>query len=715
MHISFFSRIGQVLGLNMDPSYDLIAFLRSGDVLCRLVCALYPKVKCQLLDKGSSYAIHKIVFFLELCKSLKIKRSLLFTIADLLVWPENDLMKKCSLSVLRTILALEKHARRSGWSGPSLGIKKNFMLNGESLVPADTSSPMPAMIGLPQQQQQRLTPPTTPPAYQQQQKPIAQPSPLQNVQTQQSLTINTQLHHQQQDKNRKSSFPQVQHQPQSQVHQQVPNQAQNQVQNQIHSVPNQQQWQSHYIPNQNQLPQNVFSQPVRPNPSQSIPNQSQSIPNQLQERKNSLPENRTSLQGLEPKNSGTPPIQPIVDRKNSGTPQPLSERKNSGTPPIPLMSERKNSLTNMANVTTTSQDHSERKNSLTAMEKRRNGSLPSPSDGSPIFVAPPPPSIPPAQDKVEEIPDSRNSMYSVFGYYADSNRTSVISNGPGLYPIAKTVIPSQSPTPPIHQSPTLKPSILDSRPAQSSPMRHEATQELLKKDELIKQLEQRSHSIDQLVSDQDTHIQNLSHLVDFLNALIKKRQRRSKRLSLKDSNETEMQRYKVDVEIEELNALSGVLKGIIQVYTDFHEKLKSCLEETRESDSDYALIGDHVLEFVDNMQKPFSMFAIIGIQSKSMLEIVDKGETERSEFINRVMQPFIGQSQPSGSVKQDWVWAMTRTVAYLNALPKALSELSKLVEDGQDSDDKKIKLAGLKLDCFVKAVLETLHIQSKDL
>jgi hypothetical protein len=94
---------------------------------------LYPDVECLLVGKDLEYSIHKIVFFLELCKSLHIKRSLLFQIKDLLVWGDNDVHKKHALLVLRTIVALEKHARKQGWRGAGMNLKNTGGLGINSL------------------------------------------------------------------------------------------------------------------------------------------------------------------------------------------------------------------------------------------------------------------------------------------------------------------------------------------------------------------------------------------------------------------------------------------------------------------------------------------------------------------------------------------------------------------------------------------------------
>lgn len=121
--------MSQVLRIQFKPNQDFLFIMRSGDLLCRLACALYQNVECHLLDKGLEYGIHKIIFFLELCKSLHIKRSLLFQVSDILVWPDNDPHRKHALIVLRTIIALEKHARKSGWNGPTIQLKQQASMS----------------------------------------------------------------------------------------------------------------------------------------------------------------------------------------------------------------------------------------------------------------------------------------------------------------------------------------------------------------------------------------------------------------------------------------------------------------------------------------------------------------------------------------------------------------------------------------------------------
>ncbi|KAI8903162.1 hypothetical protein EDD86DRAFT_215474 [Gorgonomyces haynaldii] len=144
--------MGAVLGMDLDPRADFVSIMRSGDLLCRLAVALYKKVTCHLLDKGPEYGIHKVIFFLEFCKSLHIKRSLLFTVSDLLAWPENDQHKKSGLIVLRTVLTLEKHARKSGWQGPMLNLKTTVNINlgvstRESMIMPQKQEQVPRDMG----------------------------------------------------------------------------------------------------------------------------------------------------------------------------------------------------------------------------------------------------------------------------------------------------------------------------------------------------------------------------------------------------------------------------------------------------------------------------------------------------------------------------------------------------------------------------------------
>ncbi|KAJ3217172.1 hypothetical protein HDU67_008392 [Dinochytrium kinnereticum] len=129
MYLEYSSRVvewmNQVIPhVTMNPSSDLVQLLRSGDLLCELAVAIYPRVQCQLLQKGPEFTVHKIIFFLELCKTIGIKPSMLFSMQDLLLGGvEHDPVRKSALTVLRTVCALERQARRRGWNGPAMVLK----------------------------------------------------------------------------------------------------------------------------------------------------------------------------------------------------------------------------------------------------------------------------------------------------------------------------------------------------------------------------------------------------------------------------------------------------------------------------------------------------------------------------------------------------------------------------------------------------------------
>ncbi|KAJ3155548.1 hypothetical protein HDU89_006514 [Geranomyces variabilis] len=109
---------------NQQPQPDLMTHLQSGDILCRLACELYPRTQCQLLSKGPEFTVHKVIFFLELCKTVGVKNKNIFAVADLLGSDVRvDPGRRGPLKVVRTLHALERQARRQGWEGPKLETK----------------------------------------------------------------------------------------------------------------------------------------------------------------------------------------------------------------------------------------------------------------------------------------------------------------------------------------------------------------------------------------------------------------------------------------------------------------------------------------------------------------------------------------------------------------------------------------------------------------
>ncbi|KNC97797.1 uncharacterized protein SPPG_06792 [Spizellomyces punctatus DAOM BR117] len=112
------------LSLPADAPGDIMTLLQTGDVLCHLACKLYPRTQCQLLTKGPEFTVHKIIFFLELCKTVGVKPKYLFSVADILMGVDGDPSRRAGLTVLRTVCALERQARRQGWDGPVIILKE---------------------------------------------------------------------------------------------------------------------------------------------------------------------------------------------------------------------------------------------------------------------------------------------------------------------------------------------------------------------------------------------------------------------------------------------------------------------------------------------------------------------------------------------------------------------------------------------------------------
>ena len=124
--------IGSVLDIDIDGFITDI--LGDGSILCKISVSLFPKIICNLLDRGNEYSIHKIVFFLELCKSLGVKSTLLFSISDLITrGRKSDAeLVTSAVAVMKTICAMERLARKKGWKGPEILIRSESNLDGNS-------------------------------------------------------------------------------------------------------------------------------------------------------------------------------------------------------------------------------------------------------------------------------------------------------------------------------------------------------------------------------------------------------------------------------------------------------------------------------------------------------------------------------------------------------------------------------------------------------
>ena len=117
--------LGMVFNVDYPKDTNLLDIIWDGTMLCKLSTILFPRIKCQLLTKGPEYSIHKIIFFLEFCRTIGIRANALFSIADLVLGPNIDPTYTGAFTVLRTIITLEKQARKKGWLGPVLNLKRD--------------------------------------------------------------------------------------------------------------------------------------------------------------------------------------------------------------------------------------------------------------------------------------------------------------------------------------------------------------------------------------------------------------------------------------------------------------------------------------------------------------------------------------------------------------------------------------------------------------
>ncbi|KAI9144803.1 hypothetical protein BKA69DRAFT_744171 [Paraphysoderma sedebokerense] len=96
------------------PSHNsFISAIRNGDILCRLAAAMNVKApECEYADEGDAYTIHKIIYFLESCRSAGVNEEDMFAITDLLSNGDDF------TGIIRTLMAFDERARRLGFQGP---------------------------------------------------------------------------------------------------------------------------------------------------------------------------------------------------------------------------------------------------------------------------------------------------------------------------------------------------------------------------------------------------------------------------------------------------------------------------------------------------------------------------------------------------------------------------------------------------------------------
>jgi hypothetical protein len=234
---------------------------------------------------------------------------------------------------------------------------------------------------------------------------------------------------------------------------------------------------------------------------------------------------------------------------------------------------------------------------------------------------------------------------------------------------------------------------------------------------------------------------NLSNVADYLSTLIKQRRRTSSlvnalpegekgkiplpmNVSLKGSslhklpNESERAyKFRLETEIEGMVKLLSVIKTMVELQKEFLEKMY--LSEDQEMNT--YLIGNPVSQFASSIHHAYTTYAVVALSgmNKSHLALSTRGEVEQSEFVNRIVNKYVASAlqseQSEEPSEQDWSWFLRRPIQRLRSYPTFLSvihgEIKTKLQPRIDSDNKKLRIASIKLECIADAIEE--HLQSK--
>ncbi|KAH9262168.1 hypothetical protein BASA82_000771 [Batrachochytrium salamandrivorans] len=677
--------IGSILDMNIDPNKDLMSILRNGDVFCRLACALYPRVECQLLEMGPRFAIHKIVFFLELCKSLHIKRALLFTVANLLVLPTQDKGRKSALIVLRTILALEKHARKSGWSGPALSLKS------------------PAQEG------------------------HATPFPSESV-----------------DNSEDTSFSAVSD---AQMHSPLSARSSNES---GLSETNRSSNMSHEL---------SASHPIAQSASGSLTAEDATY---TTADSDAMGPNAYSLINHYAEGEGATRSASI---SHSTTSSSTNAYRLSASPittqghRVPSSSSSKGgSFATASNVATrellntTPQTLGDRGYSNHAIARLSDGSYSTSESESGAFASLPR-SI--GGDSVSDVPATAVHGSALLG----ADDFSAINEVQVMTPPPTRSLPSPEPRLAANSlaargarkgSPQTLRSSADNAQASSELSDFLTTldaalpsKKISSDNPLPTKYTKRNDAISILIEDETKFSANLSHLVQLLDHLIKKHHRRSNRLSKacedmgskavkadkrsssnfyssmlkQQSGESDIAYLiRLETEIEEMTILHSMLRSILVLHCNMLSELRAAesFGSLLETPGSTLKVGDILLNFAENLRRPYTCYAVAALGSKhTRSDVVDFSDIDHDAFMKIVVQKFVSLSADEPSREDSWQWFIRRALVRLTSYPVFLDSIANPKQrftKHVDLDNRKVKIAGIKLECIAKSIIEGLSL-----
>ena len=250
---------------------------------------------------------------------------------------------------------------------------------------------------------------------------------------------------------------------------------------------------------------------------------------------------------------------------------------------------------------------------------------------------------------------------------------------------------------------------------------------------------------------------NLTKVLDFLNSLIKKRKRQSKRTSrqvdisdayprngkayptltpgplLFSGNSLKQQRGESDLayhlrlenEVEELSQLTGVITQMLEVHNHLIESLEKVIPSADNAHGQECLVGDIIMEFGDRVLKPYITYAIVTLAGvKKPSPHLGLSEQESAEFVSRVVQKFIGEryndlpefDQPKNPMQapsqSEWECFLRRPIQRLEEYEATLSKIISVscFNDSSNQDNRKVRIAKIKLTAVSKSIQDRLNV-----
>ncbi|OAJ36681.1 hypothetical protein BDEG_20831 [Batrachochytrium dendrobatidis JEL423] len=260
-------------------------------------------------------------------------------------------------------------------------------------------------------------------------------------------------------------------------------------------------------------------------------------------------------------------------------------------------------------------------------------------------------------------------------------------------------------------------------------------------DSLDAKLASRNRAISIFIEDEIKFSTNLSHIVQYLDYLVKKRCRRSNRLSKaiedkvfkeKESiSKAETSLYpenqkrsagesniayivRLESEIEGLTILQSMARNILTIHSDFITEINSAVQlDGAPGSSKTTKIGDIFLKFSEKIRRPYACFSVVALgPNKTRPDIGEYSDVEHNAFIQIVVQNFIFLSSDALTKGDTWKWFISRPLlrvatyaSFLNCICDSECSIQAI-----DIDNRKVKLAGIRLNCLAKIISGGLSI-----